>query len=59
MSPSYLVRAFDARYGMNPHASLANRRIRYGGARLKLGRPIADVALDAGFADQAHVQRAF
>nr|WP_185626922.1 AraC family transcriptional regulator [Burkholderia stagnalis] len=59
LSPSYLIRAFNARYGMTPHAFLIDRRVQYGRAELRRGRPIADVALDAGFADQAHFQRAF
>ncbi|QFS39453.1 Helix-turn-helix domai [Burkholderia cepacia] len=59
MSPSYLIRAFNARYGMTPHAFLIDRRVQYGRTELRRGRPIADVALDAGFADQAHFQRAF
>jgi AraC-like DNA-binding protein len=44
---------------MTPHAYLINRRIEYSRAQLKRGRSIADVALDAGFSDQAHLQRAF
>ncbi|CAN0625766.1 Transcriptional regulator, AraC family [Burkholderia multivorans] len=59
LSPSYLIRAFNARYGMTPHAYLIDRRVQYGRAELRRGRPIAEVALDAGFADQAHFQRAF
>nr|WP_239007223.1 AraC family transcriptional regulator [Burkholderia diffusa] len=59
LSPSYLIRAFNARYGMTPHAFLVDRRVQYGRAELRRGRPIAEVALDAGFADQAHFQRAF
>jgi AraC-like DNA-binding protein len=59
LSPSYLIRAFKARYGMTPHAYLVNCRIEYCRALLRRGRPIADVALAAGFADQAHLQRAF
>jgi AraC-like DNA-binding protein len=59
LSPSYLIRAFNARYGMTPHAYLIDRCVQYGRAELRRGRPIADVALDAGFADQAHFQRAF
>ncbi|KVV51578.1 AraC family transcriptional regulator [Burkholderia territorii] len=59
LSPSYLIRAFNARYGMTPHAFLIDRRVQYGRAELRRGRPIAEVALDAGFADQAHFQRAF
>lgn len=59
LSASYLIRSFKRRYGMTPHAYLINRRIQYGQAELRRGRAIADVAQDAGFADQAHFQRAF
>ncbi|GGC35211.1 AraC family transcriptional regulator [Paraburkholderia caffeinilytica] len=59
LSASHLIRAFKQRYGMTPHAYLINRRIQYSRAQLRRGYPIADVALDAGFADQAHLQRTF
>ena len=59
LSPSYLVRSFKARYGLTPHAYQINRRIQFGRRELQRGRPIVEVALDAGFADQAHFQRAF
>jgi AraC-like DNA-binding protein len=59
LSPSYLIRAFRQRYGMTPHAYLVNRRLQYGQAQLRRGRPIVEVALAAGFADQAHFQRTF
>lgn len=59
LSPSYLIRAFQQHYGMTPHAYLVNRRLQYGQAQLRRGRPIVDVALEAGFADQAHFQRTF
>ncbi|HJR32827.1 MAG TPA: AraC family transcriptional regulator [Pseudomonas sp.] len=59
LSPSYLIRAFKQHYGMTPHAFLINRRIQFARDRLRSGRLIADVALEAGFADQAHFQRAF
>lgn len=59
LSPSYLIRAFKLHYGMTPHAYLINRRLQFGRAQLKRGHRIADVALEAGFADQAHFQRAF
>jgi AraC-like DNA-binding protein len=36
-----------------------NRRIEFSRAQLRRGRAIAEVAADAGFADQAHLQRAF
>lgn len=59
LSPSYLIRAFKQRYGMTPHAFLVNQRIQFARERLRRGQLIADVALQAGFADQAHFQRAF
>lgn len=59
LSSSYLIRSFKQRYGMTPHAYLVNCRIEYSRSELKRGRAIADVAAEAGFADQAHLQRAF
>ncbi|MEB0045219.1 MULTISPECIES: AraC family transcriptional regulator [unclassified Pseudomonas] len=59
LSPSYLIRAFKQHYGMPPHAFLVNRRIQFAREQLRSGKLIADVALEAGFADQAHFQRAF
>ena len=44
---------------MNPHAHMVNRRILFAQQQLKAGQAIADVALAAGFADQAHFQRIF
>ncbi|UVJ42093.1 AraC family transcriptional regulator [Pseudomonas sp. LS1212] len=59
LSPSYLIRAFKQHYGMTPHGYLINRRIQFARNQLRQGRLIAEVALEAGFADQAHFQRAF
>ncbi|CAN7696664.1 AraC family transcriptional regulator [Pseudoduganella sp. LjRoot289] len=59
LSPSYLIRAFRTRYGMTPHAYLLNRRIQLARGLLKEGGAIAAVALETGFADQAHFQRIF
>ncbi|MHC8395130.1 AraC family transcriptional regulator [Pseudomonas sp. LB3P93] len=59
LSPSYLIRAFKHHYGMTPHAFLVNRRIQFARDQLRNGKLIADVALEAGFADQAHFQRVF
>lgn len=58
-TPGHLIRAFKHHFGMTPHAYLVNRRIQYGQRELKNGAPIADTALSAGFADQAHFQRTF
>jgi AraC-like DNA-binding protein len=59
LSPSHLIRAFKERYGMTPHVYQMNSRIEYCRGQLKHGRPIADIAADAGFSDQAHMQRTF
>jgi AraC-like DNA-binding protein len=59
LSPSYLIRAFRKRYGMTPHIYLLNRRIQLARGMLKEGGVLADVALETGFADQAHFQRIF
>lgn len=58
-SPGHLIRAFKRYFGMTPHAYLINRRIQYSQRELKSGTAIADTALKAGFADQAHFQRTF
>lgn len=59
LSASYLIRAFRKRYGMTPHTYLLNRRIQLARGLLKGGAAIAEVALETGFADQAHFQRIF
>lgn len=59
LSASYLFRAFRKQYGMTPHACLINRRVQYAQEKLRQGTSIADAALEAGFADQAHFQRIF
>lgn len=59
LSPSYLIRAFKREYGMTPHAYVVNCRIEFSRAQLRKGLPIAAVACEAGFADQAHLQRTF
>ncbi|MDP2697621.1 AraC family transcriptional regulator [Thalassospira sp.] len=59
VSASYLVRAFKRVYGMTPHAYVINCRIACARAALRRGGRIVDVALDCGFADQAHFSRQF
>lgn len=59
LSSSYLIRAFKKRYGVAPHEYQTNRRIQHAQARLREGLPISQVALETGFADQAHLQRTF
>lgn len=59
LSPSYLIRTFKQHFGMTPHAYLLNRRIQRSQHWLRQGQDLAEVALAAGFADQAHFQRTF
>ncbi|RQO46185.1 AraC family transcriptional regulator [Pseudomonas sp. KBW05] len=59
LSPSYLIRAFKQYCGFTPHAFMVNQRIQFARTQLRQGELIADVALAAGFADQAHFQRTF
>ncbi|MCE8026515.1 MULTISPECIES: AraC family transcriptional regulator [Halomonadaceae] len=58
-SAGHLIRAFKRHFGFTPHAYLVNRRIQLGQHALKNGTPIAEAALNAGFADQPHFQRTF
>jgi AraC family transcriptional regulator len=56
----HLVRAFRRHFGATPGAYVRELRIEH--ARLGLGdreRPIADLALEAGFSSQAHFTRVF
>ena len=53
-----LARQFRARFGASPYRYALVRRLEW--ARERLGpRPLAQLALDAGFSDQAHFTRAF
>jgi AraC-like DNA-binding protein len=58
-SPTGLARAFSSAFGVAPHAYLLGRRLEAARARIVAGAPIADVAADLGFADQAHLTRRF
>jgi AraC-like DNA-binding protein len=59
LSPAHLIRAFKQAHGLTPHAYQLNCRIEFCRAQLRAGHPIAEVALAAGFSDQAHFQRSF
>jgi AraC-like DNA-binding protein len=59
LSASHLIRAFKQAHGLTPHAYQLNSRIEFCRSRLRAGHSIADVALAAGFSDQAHFQRTF
>jgi AraC family transcriptional regulator len=58
--PVHLCRAFPQRFGMTLGEYVRALRIDYAARELAATRrPIADIALDAGFASQAHLTRHF
>lgn len=59
MSSSQFIRRFQTVLGMTPGAYLQNLRINGTRRLLSQGMPLAEVAHTMGFADQAHMQRAF
>ena len=59
MSPFALLREFRAATGLPPHAYLNQLRVRLARRLLDAGLPPADVAAEAGFADQPHLTRHF
>jgi len=54
-----LARQFRLRCGTSPYRYLLMRRLDCARAQLSRSRPLVDVALEAGFADQAHFTRMF
>ena len=59
LSRYHFVRAFCRAFGMTPHAWQIDQRIQRARVLLDQGMSIADAALQLGFADQSHFQRAF
>jgi transcriptional regulator GlxA family with amidase domain len=59
MSRYHFVRAFSRAVGMTPHAWQLDMRIQRARSLLDQGMSLADAALQLGFADQSHFQRAF
>lgn len=54
-----LARQFRSAFGTSPYRYSLMRRLDGARAQLRRDRPLADVALAAGFADQAHLSRKF
>ena len=59
VSPAHLVRCFTRTFGIAPHRYLVGRRIDAARRRLLEGEPVAHVATEVGFHDQAHLTRHF
>jgi AraC-like DNA-binding protein len=55
----HLVRSFKRRYGITPYAYVTGARIEQARNRLLDGAPAAQVAVEVGFHDQAHLTRHF
>ena len=54
-----LTRQFRASYGTSPYRYSLLRRLDFARKQVRAGRPLAELALTAGFADQAHFTRMF
>lgn len=54
-----LLRGFARAVGTTPHAYLLQQRVRLARRLLAAGRRPAEAAVEAGFADQSHLTRAF
>ena len=53
------ARAFSATFGLPPHEYVLGRRLEAARARILDGQPLAAVAAETGFVDQAHLTRRF
>lgn len=56
---THLIRSFTHRFGIPPHRYLISKRIDEARRRLLDGQAPAQVAVDVGFYDQAHLNRHF
>jgi len=59
LTPWHFQRQFKAQYHVTPHQMLMAFRLWRAKELLALGRPAADVALQVGLTDQAHLTRSF
>lgn len=59
LSRAHLTRAFTASFHIPPHVYLNAVRIAHAQTLMRLGMPLAQVAVECGFADQSHFSRRF
>ena len=59
LSRYQLLRSFSRTLGITPHAYQLQRRVSMARQLIANGRSLSQAALDAGFADQSHMSRAF
>jgi AraC-like DNA-binding protein len=59
LSRFHALRQFRARFGLPPHVYLQQLHVRRARALVLAWGALADVAFAVGFADQAHMTRAF
>jgi AraC-like DNA-binding protein len=59
ISPAHFARRFKIAAGTTPHDYLLNLRIERTRELLATDMPIAQIALEAGFSDQSHLNRVF
>jgi AraC-like DNA-binding protein len=59
VSPTRLLRAFAAAYGLSPHRYQQSRRVARAKKLIAQGLPLAEVAAACGYADQSHLNRWF
>lgn len=59
VGPTHLARGFRSAFGIAPHAYVVTRRLEVARDRILAGVPLADVATEVGFFDQAHLTHRF
>src|SRR6185312_7984805 len=58
-SEAHIAHVFRGVFGIAPHAYVIGRRVDAARTRILGGQPLADVATEVGFFDQAHLTRQF
>ena len=59
ISSNYLIKLFKKEYGLSPYAYILNQKIYKSKALLEEHMSIAEVAIELGFFDQSHFNKAF